>query len=186
MRLRVPGWAAAARADFIPRVDSTTAAGIPTIPTPSTFVSRRMDDGDQIRLQLWARPALRRAAGDGRGRLKDEQSPAGDGPTLFGDGGSTTRHFSELRSAEDANVAQAVLRGVLHGPVLLAALTDGERTLRPPTAAGESAGDTLTRTARFDYLLLKTNYLLLTAYSSIPTAYHLLLTTDHWLLTTNY
>ena len=134
---------------------------------PASFVSRYLHAGrgEALRLIIWPRVALKSVSGSSFGApthshghshgghaaeaARAHGMPAGGGAppateTLFGDGGSVTRHVA-IEASDGAasgvrNTPAAVLRGVLHGPLLLAALTDGERTLRLPLSLRRAGG----------------------------------------------
>lgn len=188
VRMRVPGWATAARAELLPALDAADGAGgsgrsavpLSPDPLPSSFISHELRHGEGLRVAVWMRSELRHVTGElvgghdhaHHGHAHSLHTPAdaptsastssaahaggsaggsggGGGARLFGDGGATSRVFRETR----INGAGAALRGVTHGPLLLAALTDGERTIRTPQGvvggrAGVDAGEPVDRWVR--------------------------------------
>lgn len=140
VRMRVPGWASHASAEALLAEGTVPVGSQPEVlgqPAPRSFVSRTLRSGEGLRLRLWTRPALRLPSADAMGRATaavPSTSAADQAPRLFGDGGSTVRFVKEPEAKIDGRSARAVLRGVTYGPLLLAALTDGERTLRAHTA----------------------------------------------------
>ena len=141
VHVRVPGWAVRARVELLgaPEDVSLHAPLPPTeaSPPPASFVSRVLKAGEGVRVRLWTLPTLRLPSGDAHGAggaatesgTHAHNAPGGAAPTLFGDGGATSRVYHETSRADTLS-AKAVLRGVTHGPLLLAALTDGERTMK--------------------------------------------------------
>ena len=133
VRVRVPGWASRARAELVAS-DGPTVRALMGAVSPATFVSQDLGAGEAIRLSVWARTELKAPGGRRAGQRELSQRAAssadGGGPTLYGDGGAAVRRFRESTSRHDAHSAHGVLRGLTYGPILLAALTDGERTLR--------------------------------------------------------
>ena len=114
--IRIPAWAYAAQADA-GSADAGSVAVAPN-PQPGSLLRRSLVGGEALRLRLWARTTLKRADGEhGSGR----EAPAA--PTGAAPASATATTPAPTR----------VLSGLMHGPLLLAALTDGERLIRAPS-----------------------------------------------------
>ena len=106
--MRVPAWAYAARAYVLGggTSDGEAARRVTPDPTPESLLTVSMIAGMAVRLQLWPRTELQRAV-------------------MNSDAGG--------RASDTA--ASRTLFGVMHGPLLLAALTEGDRLVRASSSA---------------------------------------------------
>ena len=142
LSVRVPSWAYAAEASL---KEDDVVTSVEPAPRPGTLLRYELREGKVLRVRLWARTTLKRADGT-------EPSPSSSvepSPNLFEPSrSSSSSSSSKIAAAATARphvpttargwrdgpgvMASRTLAGLMHGPLLLAVLTDGERFVRAP------------------------------------------------------